>query len=166
MSDPTVDVNPEAVTPGFEQHPLTGYLENLDELIHALVVERQRLQAIVEDAGADPQVQAQASADVAKLESRVNLLMAQRNAFIIGLVTATQPPNDKLVQESKQMAANLATVVVQANRTRALLQIADDFLTAAQQAITGQVPPPAAGGGTTGGGSNGSGGADGDNQGG
>lgn len=127
--------------PPFQTHPLSEYLSNLDELIHELVKERERLLNVVDDLGESQAVRDKAAVDAAALESRINLLMAQRNAFVVGLVTATQGPSQALVDESKKLAGKLAQVVVNANRPAALLKIANDFLAAAKQVLTATVPP-------------------------
>lgn len=130
----------------FSSHPLAEYLSNLDDVIHALVVERERLLNISNDLSKPQTVRDQAGIDAAEIDSRINLLTAQRNAFVVGLVTATQGPSQALVDESKNMSSKLAQVVVDANRPAALLKIVNDFLTAAKQVLTGSVaaaPAPA-----------------------
>lgn len=142
-------VGGNAGVPAFSSHPLAEYLSNLDDVIRALVVERERLLNLSNDLSKPQSVRDQAAVDAAAIESRINLLTAQRNAFVVGLVTATQGPSQALVDTSKTMASKLAQVVVDANRPAALLKIVDNFLAAATQVLTGSVPAvaaPAAGG--------------------
>lgn len=124
-------------------HPLAEYLTNLDALIRALVIERERLMDISADLSKPASVRDKAAEEAAVLDSRINLLTAQRNAFIVGLVTATAGPSQALVDESKKIATKLAAVIVDANRPAALLKIANDFLTAASQVLSGNVPAAA-----------------------
>lgn len=129
--------------PAGEPHPLQQFLENNDELIHQLIRERERLLNIFRDLSQPQSVRDQAAEEADEIQSQIDLLTAQRNAFMVGLVTATVAPSQAIVDESKKLLTRLAKVTVDANRPAALIKISTDFLTAATQILDKKVPPAA-----------------------
>lgn len=134
---PTVVANSP---PPPDTHPLAQYLLSQDKSARDLIEEKNRQLRRITDESLSSGEQAQAGADALELEDEIKLLASERNAFLVGVVTGVQPPNQAVVDLSLKLARDLAVVVVNANRPRVMLAIATGYINAARAALTGQVP--------------------------
>jgi hypothetical protein len=133
--------NARVAQPPASSHPLATYLSAMQAARDELVGERLRQEALGSDNTLTVSERADALAEVARLASEIGHLDDSREAFLVGLVTATVPPSQALVDATVKLAKDLAAVVVSANRPAVLIRIVSGFINGAAAVATGTVPP-------------------------
>lgn len=121
-------------------HPLGVFLEAYQSARDKLVDERIEQRGIMDDGNATLGEKAAAQSAVLELTSAIGELDEARTVFLVRVFTGVTPPSQALVDETRDLNSKLGAAVVAANKPGVYLQIVADYLTAATQVITGNVP--------------------------
>lgn len=128
-----------ATAPDPSTHPLADYLANFQQA-RDLLVSEQLLQADMgDDDTLDVGVRAAARAAALELTDKIGLLDASKTRFLVGVVSATLPPSQALVDATVQLNTDLAVKTKADNAAAAYLEIVTAYLNGAAAVATGKV---------------------------
>lgn len=99
----------------------------------ALLAAKARLEAIVRDS-TDPTEQAEASAELLRVERELELLKARRAALVGGSATL-RPPSDANVAEAQRIAGELAKDISGSARVAAITSLAAGAVRLSEQLV-------------------------------
>lgn len=125
--------------PDIHEHPLAQYTTAFNASREQLVAERDRQLRLGDNDGLTQMERGEARALAAALTSEIGHLDDANMAFLVKVFTGMIAPNEEVVAETVQMNAQLAAVVVDANRPAAMLRIITSFLDGAISVAKGQV---------------------------
>ena len=131
----------EEIIAAAKTHPLGVFMEAYQGARDKLVDERIEQKEILTDGNASPGQISAAGSAVTELISAIGELDEARTAFLVQVFTGVIPPSPELVQATRKLNSDLADATTKANKPGVYLAIVTDYLTAATQVITGEVPP-------------------------
>ena len=135
-----------ATMPDPNTHPLADYLASFQQARDLLVAEQLRQADMGDDDTFDVGVRAAARANALDLTAKIGLLDASKTTFLVGVVSATLPPSQALVDATVQLNTDLGAQTIDNDTAAAYLNIVTAYLNGAAAVATGQVAAAPTGG--------------------
>ena len=130
----------EEIIAAANAHPLGIFMADYQSARDLLVEERAEQKAIIKNGNSSSGDINTAIAAAAELTSAIGKLDEARTAFLVQVFTGAIAPSQELVEATTHLNRELARETSDANRPGAYIRIVTDYLNAANQVITGDVP--------------------------
>ena len=122
------------------QHPFAIYTRESVAARDKVVEEITRLTLLIDDESVSEDERVQANKDLPVLTAEIGRMDEADRAFIARVVVGPFPPKDDVVERTIELNKNLAEVVVDANRARAIIRLVTEWTNDMRAVVTGEVP--------------------------